>query len=231
MILLICDIEDTASAIKDDLGKEGFPVEHVHNFDQALSHGERLYSYQFVILDFESPGKDIVEIAQKIKQHPRLKFLPLLGILDKNRVIDQLLAFEAGVDDFIFVPYTTLDIQLKLRSIQRVTDLQRQLRKKDAQLENLKNIQRMMVTLNHYINNALTPLYFAIQIMDEHPGAEEEQKIKEIARESVEFISKVLQSLHRIVQSGKLKILREGVYKDIMFDIEKELNKLIEKTR
>ena len=231
MILLISENEKIARTLRDDLTKEGFRVDHAIGPEKAFSRLNQISSYEFVLLDFEYSREDIFEVCQKIKRHPALKLLPLICILDKSRVIDQLMAFEAGVDDFIFLPYTTLEVQLKLRSIQRIVELQKQLKKKDAQLENLQNIQRMMVTLNHYINNALTPLYFAIQMMEDNSPAGEEQKIKEIAKESVEFISKVLQSLHKIVQSGRLKILREGVYKDIMFDIEKELNKLIEKTR
>ncbi len=228
MILLLSDNQNTAKTIQTDLSKEGFEVDVLDDFTRAFMQLNNQPDYKMILLDFEYSKHDVFDICDKIKKNPTFKFLPLVCIMDKNRFVDQLLAFEMGADDFIFVPYNALEMQLKMRSIQRIIDLQNQIQQKDAQLENLKNIQRIMVTLNHYINNALTPLYFAIQIMEDDQK-EDTERIRVIAKDTVEFISKVLQSLHKIVQSGKIKILKEGVYKDIMFDIEQELNRLLEK--
>ncbi len=230
MILLLSDNQNTAKTIQTDLSKEGFAVDVLDDFTRAFMQLNNQPDYNMILLDFEYTKHDVFDICDKIKKNPTFKFLPLVCIMDKNRFVDQLLAFEMGADDFIFVPYNALEMQLKMRSIQRIIDLQNQIQQKDAQLENLKNIQRIMVTLNHYINNALTPLYFAIQIMEDDQK-EDTERIRVIAKDTVEFISKVLQSLHKIVQSGKIKILKEGVYKDIMFDIEQELNRLLEKNQ
>ncbi|RMF60152.1 MAG: hypothetical protein D6748_04725, partial [Calditrichaeota bacterium] len=75
-----------------------------------------------------------------------------------------------------------------------------------------------------------TPLYFAVQVMDE-TSLEDARRVKKTAWDTVEFISKVLQSLQKIITSEQLKLVKEGVYKNIMFDIEKELNQLLEKNR
>lgn len=230
MILLLSDNQETASNIRADLAREGFEIVLESDHRQALKNLGKDSQYQLVLLDIAYSKHDAFEICRQIKNDKHLKLIPLVCLLEKNRFVDQLLAFEMGADDFIFLPYSALEIQLKLRSLHRLIDLQTQIQQKDAQLENLKNIQRIMVTLNHYINNALTPLYFAVQIMEEGQPADAD-RVKNIAKETVEFISKVLQSLHKLVQSGKLKILKEGVYKDIMLDIEQELNRLIEKTK
>ncbi|MCB0260870.1 MAG: response regulator [Calditrichaeota bacterium] len=230
MILLLSDNQETAAAIQADLAREGFEIELETDHRQALKNLGEDSQFQLVLLDIAYSKHDAFDICRRIKSDKNLKLIPLVCLLEKNRFVDQLLAFEMGADDFIFLPYSALEIQLKFRSLHRLIDLQTQIQQKDAQLENLKNIQRIMVTLNHYINNALTPLYFAVQIMEEGQPADAD-RVKNIAKETVEFISKVLQSLHKIVQSGKLKILKEGVYKDIMLDIEQELNRLIEKTK
>ncbi len=231
MILLISDRRAISAKIEEDLAREGFEIEVVKDFTQALLLLNQESGFQIILLDFEYSKHDVYEVCQKLKTNPSLKSIPLVCILEKNRMLDQLLSFEMGADDFIFLPYTTLEIQLKLRSIQRMIELQNQLQQKEAQVENLKNIQRVMVTLNHYINNALTPLYVSIQMMDEEQSNNDDGQLKEIARDTVEFISKVLQSLQKLVQSGKMKIMKEGVYKDMLIDIEHELNRLLEKTQ
>lgn len=240
MILLLTDRPETAELIEKSLSNEGFTVTVSPDYRNALVTLNSQQHFDLILLDFEyssqNGNQDVFDICQKLKRNNNTRLIPLIGILDKNRFVEQLLAFEMGVDDFLLLPFTDLEIQLKIRSIQRMIDMQNQIRKKDSQLENLKNIQRIMVTLNHYINNALTPLYFAVQMMDSpnedgQDAAGDMIRLKDIARDTVEFISKVLQSLHRIVQTGKIKVLNEGVYKDIMFDIEQELDQLIEKTR
>ena len=231
MILLISDDQHTIGKIVDDLTQEGFEIEVVEDSDSLNLVGDPAGDYQSILLDFHYRRHDPFKVCERLKSSDRLKFIPLIGIIDKHRLVDQILAFELGADDFIYVPCAALEIQLKMRSLGRVRELQEELRHKDDQLENLKNIQRIMVTLNHYINNALTPLYFAVQLMDDQPAdAASGERVRSIARETVEFISKVLQSLHKIVQTGKLQVQRDGVYKDIMFDIEQELNRLMEKT-
>lgn len=228
MLLLLSDNAETAVKIQEDLTREGFVTEVVSGFAEALIKLNSEAIYQLVMIDFDYSGQDVFEICQKIKSSPAQKIIPLVGILNRSRVADKFLAFEMGVDDFILMPYSPLEFQLKIRSLHRITELQMKLQQKEDQLENLKGIQHLMVTLNHYINNALTPLYFAVQMADEK-SEEDARRIRTIARDTVEFISKVLQTLQQIVQSGKIKVIREGVYKDLMLDIEQELDSLIKK--
>ncbi len=228
MILLLSNDQKTATTIKEDLAREGFEVDIVDDHEEAFSRLKN-GSYRTFLLDFQYTEYDVFEICQKVKRNPLLQSTPLICIIEQSRFVDQLLAFEMGADDFILMPYSSLEIQLKMRSLQRIIDLQNQILLKDSQLDNLRNIQRIMVTLNQYINNALTPLYFAAQIMEAQP--ESVERCKEVTKDTVEFISKVLQNFHQIVQSGKERVLKEGVYDDMIFEIEQELNKLIEKSK
>lgn len=230
MILLLSDNQARYHPIQQDLSREGFEVHVAHDFSRALLELDTNPNYQLILLDFDFSGHDVFDICQKLKRNSTMKFLPLVCILDKSRIVDQLMAFEMGADDFIYMPYSSVEIQLKIRSIQRISELQRKLRQKEDQLEKLKNIQQIMVTLNHYINNAITPLSFAVQMSDD-AAAGDEQRVVEIARDTVAFISKVLQCLHEIVQSGKIRVLKEGVYKDMLIDMEQELKTLIQKSR
>lgn len=230
MILLLSDNQKTAGTIKEDLNREGFEVVVVEDHDEAIERLQKNEGFRTFLLDFEYAETDVFEICQKIKRDPALKSIPLICIIDQNRFVDQLLAFEMGADDFILMPYSSLEIQLKMRSLQRIIDLQNQIRKKESQVDNLRNIQRLMVTLNQYINSAITPMYFAIQVMEEGEKDSIEHG-KAVTKETVEFISKVLQSFHQIIQSGKQRVLKEGAFKDMIFEIEQELNKLIEKSK
>lgn len=229
-LLLISDNKETGSRIHADLKPEGFDVDQVASAEDALFRLKSCDDVNLILIDFHSDAYDPMELCQNIKAIPVYSVVPVVAILNVDPMHAQVLAFEIGVDDFLMVPYNQVELQLKIRSVRRLMDLRNELQNKEVQLERLKSAQQIMVTLNHHINNALTPLYFAVQIMDmEQP--EEARRLKELATSTVEFITKVLQSLNRVVQSGKVKIYQEGVYKNMLIDLQKELDQLLEKSQ
>ncbi len=225
MILLITDNTELANSFRNDLHQEGFGVDLLKDHNQVFTKLYQNPDYHMVIFDLESTKNDTSKLFEKLKKDPKLKYIPLICIVQKNMVVEQLIAFELGADEFIYVPYTTPELQLKMRAIQRLLDLQNQLKEKENQLNALKQVQRILVTLSHYINNSLTPLYTMVQMMNEN-NPDDAQRLKEFVTRTVEFINKVLRTLNNLVQSGEMKVVQQGVYKDLMLDIEKELKSL-----
>ena len=229
-ILLISDIPENAVRIRSDLEKEGISVITAGTLAGGILELSSENHFQMILLDFQFSAQDPFDIIEKLKKNSEFNLIPLIGLVHRSQVAEQLMAFELGVEDFILMPYSAIEMQLRIRSFNRMIRLQTEVKEKNAQLENLKNVQRMTVTLNHYINNALTPLYFAVQIMDGKCN-EETERLKQVASDTVNFVSKVLRSLNQIVQSGKVRVQQKGVYRDIMYDIESELNELLDKNR
>lgn len=225
MILLVTNNKEIAKSIINDLEQEGFKVKLLENRQNLILLLHQKPEFNMVILDMQSLGSKVNELFQKIKSDESLSHIPLICILKKDLVLEQLIAFELGADEFIFVPYTTPELQLKMRSIQGLLDLQKQLREKESRLNSLKQTQKILVTLSHHINNSLTPLYSLIQVMDENKP-EDAKRLKDFSQKTVDFIRKVLLTLNNLVQSGEMKAVQQGVYRDLMLDIEQELKKL-----
>ncbi|MFZ0391581.1 MAG: hypothetical protein WAN36_14065 [Calditrichia bacterium] len=225
MILLASQNRQLCKEFESELRQEGFSVDPVYDYDEVFIHLYQNKSYRMILLDMEGDDGKVSRLCQKIKQNPETRFIPLICIVQKNSVVEHLVAFELGADEFIYVPYTTPELQLRLRSIQRLLNMQEQLNEKENQLKGLKQTQQILVTMSHYLNNSLTPLYSLVQLMDED-NPEDVRRLKEVARRTVEFINKVLASLNKLVKSGELKVIQEGVYRDLMLDIEKELKNL-----
>lgn len=225
MILLASKNAGMAESFIHDLQHEGFEVELLQDYQQVIPQLYSTKTYQMVILHWEEEQSKVTELFQNIKKNPQLRHVPLICMIKKNQVVEQLIAFESGADEFIYVPYTTLELQLKMRSMQRLLDVQKKLKEKDNQLRALKQVQQILVTLSHYINNSLTPLYTLVQMINEQ-NPEDARRLKEYVQRTVEFINKVLRTLNNLVQSGEMKVVKEGVYNDLMLDIENELKEL-----
>jgi response regulator RpfG family c-di-GMP phosphodiesterase len=225
MILLISRNEALAKSFIKDLKQEGFMVEKTDNLRDIRAHLYRHPKYRMVIVDLESLENMGLEVFQQLKEDSNLKYLPLLCIIKKDLVVEQLMAFELGADDFIFFPYTTLELQLKMRTIQGLFDLQSQLKEKESKIKVLQNTQKILVTISHYINNSLSPLYNLVQ-NSEVKSKSEIKHLIELSRDTIEFVKKVFTALNNYVQTGQFSLTKDGIYRDLMLDIEKELQNL-----
>ncbi len=230
MILLVTKNNNLAKSFRNDLKQEGFEVELFNWKQDLLLSLYQRNDFDMLILDLESMDVTTSDLFQKIKANPALSHIPLICIIKKDLVLEQLIAFELGADEFIFIPYTTPELQLRMRSIQGLLNLQKQLREKESRLNSIKQTQKILVTLNHYINNSLTPLYSLLQVMDESKP-EDAKRLKEFSHKTVDFIRRVLITLNNLVQNGEIKAVKQGVYRDLMLDIENELKKLQQASR
>lgn len=230
MILVLSKNTDLVQNIQKFLELEGFEVEIADSVQNTLV---RLYQenvYECLMVDFTIDKENIFSIIKTIKENTVAQRVPLLCIIPKDRLADQLIAFEMGVDDFIIHPFNVFEIQLKMRSLQRIIQLQKSLREKENQIESYRNLNRIVGTLNHHINNALTPLFSLAQTCNpDNPG--EVQQLIQLIEHTTLFISRVLKALRNLIQQGELKVVQEGVYRDIMFDIEEELRRLMQESQ
>ncbi len=230
MILLVSSNRELAESMANDIRQEGFNIEILTRYQDVIMRLYQSPQYHMLLLDMDSMDENLSELCQKIKKDPHLQYIPLICIIRKEMLVDQLMAFEFGADEFIYVPYTTPELQLKMRALQRLLELQDRLREKENQLKSLRQVQRVLVTLSHYINNSLTPLFMLVQTMDEK-SPEDARRLKDFVSRTVQFINKVLLTLNNLVQNGEIKVLTEGVYKNLLLDIEGELKKLQESTQ
>ena len=222
MLLLISTNTEFANSFVTDLNREGFSVEIRKKIKDICTFLHLRKDIQMLILDLESIGNRTSEIFQRIKKDPKLNLMPIICIIKRDLFIEQLIAFELGADDFIFIPYNTLELQLKMRSIQGLLNLQSQLKEKESRLKVINHTQKVLVTLTHYINNSLTPLYSMAQAPNDS-CREDHKRLKETSAHTVEFIKKVLSALNNLVQSGEMRVVKQGIYKDLLLDIENKL--------
>ena len=224
MVLLLSTNKELANSFVRDLRQEGFPVKISGTLKDIRTTIHGCPGCRIIILDLECLGSKAHDILHQIKEDPRLKYIPILCIIQKDLVLEQLIAFESGADDFIYFPYSTVELQLKMRTFQGLLDLQSKLKEQESKIKTLRQTQKILVTLSHYINNILTPLYSLAQITNEKAPSEG-KKLKEATSYTIESIKKVLISLNNFVQAGEFKLVEKGIYRDIMIDIGKELEK------
>lgn len=225
MILLLSRNQELTNSFLTDLRREGFSIEKSGKTKDIGTFLHKKPEIQMIIVDLENLQNEATGIFQRIKQDPQLHLIPIICIIQKDLILEQLIAFELGADDFIYYPYTTLELQLKMRALKGLLNLQSQLKEQENRLQNLQQTQRVLVTLNHYINNSLTPLYSLVQTVNEE-HLEDLIQLKYTSQHTIEFIKNVLNTLNNLIHSSDYKSKKNGIYRDLILDIEHELKNL-----
>ena len=79
---------------------------------------------RLVILDWLMPGMDGVEVCRRVRQRDTAPYSYLILLTSKDRKEDLIAGLEAGADDYLTKPFDPQELQVRLRTGQRVLDLQ-----------------------------------------------------------------------------------------------------------
>jgi two-component system chemotaxis response regulator CheY len=97
-------------------GIEGTDVKEAEDGDQALRL-LRGSSFDLVILDWQMPGKDGLEIVKSLRaMGSRVPVLMVTAEAAKDRVVE---AIRAGVSDYLIKPFETTALWAKLTKFQK----------------------------------------------------------------------------------------------------------------
>ena len=75
------------------------------------------------LIDVQMPKMDGLELCQKMKNAPTTRFVPVVIITALDSEDEKLNAFEAGADDFIIKPYSSIVLLARVRSLLRIKKL------------------------------------------------------------------------------------------------------------
>ncbi len=111
-----------------------FSVDGVNNGDDALNYG-LTGEYDGIILDIMMPGMDGLKVLQALRA--KNITTPALFLTARTEVSDRVEGLDAGVDDYLPKPFSTVELLARIRAM---------LRRKDTYLPDLLTVGS--VTLN-----------------------------------------------------------------------------------
>ncbi|MDR4022362.1 MAG: response regulator transcription factor [Eubacteriales bacterium] len=136
-ILKLLIAEDDPKLLKSlihILENNKFSVDGVNNGDDALNYG-LTGEYDGIILDIMMPGMDGLKILQALRA--KNITTPALFLTARTEVSDRVEGLDAGVDDYLPKPFSTVELLARIRAM---------LRRKDTYLPDLLTVGS--VTLN-----------------------------------------------------------------------------------
>ena len=223
MILVADDDPMIRDVLQTKLKKSGFSVSVAADGRETLAAiADRLPD--LLILDIKMPSVDGLEICRRLRDDEVSRALPIL-MLTAYGGIDHIMAgLTAGADDYVTKPFHIEELLLRIRSLLRARQLERELRDKETRLVRIETLGQLLVTLAHHINNSLTILSGRAQVLDAR-NPEQAQKLKEACLMQVRRIEAVLKSLQSMANQMKLSTASYVGMDNAMIDIEEEITR------
>lgn len=75
--------------------------------------------YDLILLDINLPDGNGYDICQKLKQGSNLPRIPVIMITGENGVEDRVKGLNAGADDYVSKPFSTLELKARIESVLR----------------------------------------------------------------------------------------------------------------
>jgi DNA-binding response OmpR family regulator len=121
-ILVVEDTPDLAALIARELRASNFEVSIAENGRQALElHAAQMP--ELVILDWNLPELDGLEVLRRLRQYASTPVLMLTGRVDE---IDRVVGLEVGADDYLVKPFSMRELLARTRAMLRRVELIRQ---------------------------------------------------------------------------------------------------------
>ncbi|MEZ0395987.1 MAG: response regulator [Anaerolineales bacterium] len=119
VLLLIDDDPVARQTLTALLVGAGYRIEEAGSGREGLRKASLLHP-EVILLDIMMPGMDGYEVCRRLRNDPELAEVPIIMITALDDRESRLRGLEAGADDFLSKPFDSLELETRLRSLQRV---------------------------------------------------------------------------------------------------------------
>ena len=226
LILVVDDDPLLQEVLKTKLERSGYIVAVAEDGEVALDYISQKLP-DLVLLDIKMPGMDGYEVCKRLRADEKTKALPILMLTAYGGLNHVIKGMESGADDYISKPYEIEEVLVRVRSLLRVRQIERELREKETHLAKIEAISQLMVTMTHHINNSLVIINGRAQVAEFNRPKSVERLI-EACKKETQRISAVLQSLEDMAGQMKCATTSYAGIEDAMIDIENEIRYRLE---
>jgi len=117
-ILLIEDELDLGAEIERLLQREGYEIDRATDGNlgwEFLSSPD--LNYDVAIIDWMLPGISGIDLCRRLRQQQQQ--LPVLMLTARSNINDRVMGLDAGADDYLVKPFSTLELLARIRALSR----------------------------------------------------------------------------------------------------------------
>ncbi len=104
-VLVIDDSTSLRGLVKMALTRAGYAVIEAADGNAGLAQLDRAGKIHLIVTDVNMPGMDGITFVQKIKQHPKHKFIPVMMLTTESEASKMQQAKAAGARAWLHKPF------------------------------------------------------------------------------------------------------------------------------
>lgn len=166
-ILIADDEEKNRKLIEFLLTSEGYTTLAAANGKEAVTVAEQNYP-DLIVLDIMMPVMDGYEAAKILKQHSRLKVIPIIFLTALDDRASRLRALEAGGEDFLNKPIDRAELSVRVKNLIRLKEYGDLLSNQNRSLN--EQVREKTLKLRDSYLEAVLTLVKAAEYKDEETG-------------------------------------------------------------
>ena len=125
-ILVVDDERTLCEVLKLNLELEGYSIDIAYSAEEALK--KDLSAYSLILLDVMMEEMNGFELTSVIRSDLKLKDTPIVLCTAKDNESDVVKGFTCGADDYIKKPFSMKELVLRVKSVLRRSQAQRDIR-------------------------------------------------------------------------------------------------------
>lgn len=139
-ILVVDDSPSSVALLRSYLTAQGHGVTTVEDGEAAVDAFAR-QTPDLVLLDVVMPGMDGIEVTKRLRAISRDRWIPVILVSSLQTEQDVVRGLDAGADDYLAKPINLAVLKAKIRSFQRIVQMQSELRSQANILRRLQDEQ------------------------------------------------------------------------------------------
>ncbi len=114
-ILIVDDEENIVALVTHYLSREGFETRAAYDGPAGLA-AFRVATPSLLILDLMLPGLSGTEVCREVR---RISDAPILMLTAKDDIVDKVVGFELGADDYLTKPFQPQELVARVKALYR----------------------------------------------------------------------------------------------------------------
>jgi len=156
-LLIVDDNSNNRAAISYWLENENYEILHATNGVSALKICEAFIP-DIILLDYNLPDLDGIEVCQKIRANKTLPFIPII-MMSSYAPEANVIALEQGADEFIVMPIQSAELKSRIKATLRLKEAvskSSELNKENKKLQELDKIKSNFISkVSHELKTPL----------------------------------------------------------------------------